>query len=56
MKFEKKLLIGIQVIKSKLFNKKIPLVVGWAITNECNYKCKYYGVWKKKSKKSRLME
>jgi len=50
MKFKKKLRIGIEVIKSKLFNKKIPLVVGWAITNRCNYKCKYCGRWKKKEK------
>ncbi len=50
MKFKKKLLIGIEVIKSKLFNKKIPLVVGWAITNRCNYHCKYCSRWKKKTK------
>jgi len=50
MKFRKKLLVGIEVIKSKLFNKKIPLVVGWAITNKCNYHCKYCSRWKKKTK------
>ena len=50
MKFRKKLLIGIEVIKSKLFKKKIPLVVGWAITNRCNYQCKYCSRWKKKTK------
>ena len=50
MKLKNILSIGIQVIKSKLFNKKIPLVVGWAITNRCNYHCKYCGRWKKKEK------
>ena len=50
MKFKNKLLIGIKVIKSKLFNQKIPLVVGWAITNRCNYRCKYCGIWKKKER------
>lgn len=50
MKMNNLLEIGKDIIKSKLFNKKIPLVVGWAITNRCNYKCKYCGRWKKKEK------
>jgi len=50
MKLKNMLWIGNAVIKSKLFNKKIPLVVGWAITNRCNYQCKYCSRWKKKTK------
>lgn len=50
MKLKNKISAAISIIKVKLFNKKMPLVVGWAITNRCNYRCKYCGRWKKKKK------
>jgi MoaA/NifB/PqqE/SkfB family radical SAM enzyme len=50
MKLNEIIPIGIDVIKSKIFNEKIPLVIGWAITNRCNYHCKYCGRWKKQEK------
>ena len=50
MNIKNKLLVANVIIKSKLFNKKVPLAVGWAITNRCNYQCKYCRRWKKKTK------
>lgn len=33
--------LGVSIVKAKMFNKKIPLLVGWQLTNRCNLKCKY---------------
>ncbi len=36
------------LLAARIFGKKIPLVVGWAITNRCNSKCLYCTCWKTK--------
>ncbi|MFH1441756.1 MAG: radical SAM protein [Candidatus Omnitrophota bacterium] len=33
------------VIKVKLFNKKIPLIISWHLLNRCNRQCKYCSRW-----------
>ena len=50
MKLKNKISATISIIKVKFFKRKIPLAVGWAITNRCNYQCKYCRRWKKKTK------
>ena len=50
MKLRSKILSTYLILKAKIVRKKIPLVVGWAITNRCNYQCKYCSKWKKKTK------
>lgn len=45
-RFKQLVKIGIGAAKAKFFNKRIPLFVGWAITNQCNLKCLYCNLWK----------
>ena len=33
------------VLKAKIFKKRTPFFVSWAITNRCNKKCKYCNIW-----------
>ena len=49
MKFQNKLFSASAIIKSKLFNKPLPLAIRWQITNRCTSKCKYCNIWQKKS-------
>lgn len=35
------------LFQAKLLKRKKPLVVGWAITDQCNRKCAYCAVWKR---------
>jgi MoaA/NifB/PqqE/SkfB family radical SAM enzyme len=35
---------GIGLLNSKLLGKKVPLIVGFALTNKCNLKCKYCNI------------
>lgn len=37
------------IMKSKVFNKRTPIVVSWALTNRCNSKCKYCSRWKQET-------
>jgi len=37
-------------LMAKLFKKKSPLVVGWAITNKCDRMCSYCGIWQRQGK------
>lgn len=39
--------IALAAISVIFFNKRIPFVVGWAITNRCNLRCDYCGADKK---------
>ena len=39
------LFAALNLCKARLLSKKIPLFVGWALTNRCNYKCKYCARW-----------
>jgi MoaA/NifB/PqqE/SkfB family radical SAM enzyme len=41
---------GIGLLNSKLLRKKVPLIVGFALTNKCNLKCKYCSIPNIKSK------
>lgn len=34
------------LLKVRCFGKRIPLVIAWAVTRRCNYRCKYCAVWK----------
>ena len=43
MQLKNKLRAANSVIKFKLFGKKAPLVVTWAVTNRCNFRCAYCG-------------
>jgi len=33
--------LALSLFKAKFFKKTLPLVVGWALTNRCNYRCRY---------------
>ncbi len=44
-----KLRFAKSTIKSRITGEKIPLVVGWEITQLCNLACSYCDVWAKKS-------
>ncbi|HTY44763.1 MAG TPA: radical SAM protein [Patescibacteria group bacterium] len=33
------------ILQARLFNRKIPLVVSWEITKQCNARCKYCYIW-----------
>ena len=35
--------LGISFFAAKIFRRRIPLVVGWAITDRCNQSCSYCG-------------
>jgi len=41
MKLRYKISIFNSIIKAKLFDIKIPIIISWAITMRCNYVCKY---------------
>ncbi len=49
MRFHQKLLICVGIAKSRLFLVKTPLLVSWAITYRCDFKCKYCSIWNTKS-------
>src|SRR6056297_1427737 len=34
-------------LKAKMIKRKKPLIVGWAITDQCNRKCTYCSIWKR---------
>lgn len=38
------------ILKAKIFKKRTPLLVSWAITNRCTNRCKYCNIWNVKSK------
>jgi len=50
LKFNNVLKIGKGIVLAHLFNKKTPINIMWRITNKCNSKCSYCGIWKKKQK------
>ncbi len=43
----KMLKTALGLLKCKFLNKKVPLVVGWAITDRCNRKCAYCDIWRR---------
>lgn len=43
MKLEDKFYIGKKIVAARFFNIRLPLFVGWAVTNKCNLNCLYCG-------------
>ncbi|MBU4304902.1 MAG: hypothetical protein KJ893_04675 [Candidatus Omnitrophica bacterium] len=41
MKLENKIPIALQFTKAKLFKRRIPVIVSWAITYRCKQNCSY---------------
>lgn len=39
--------IGMSIIGARFFNRSIPLLVGWSITDRCQLHCPYCGLYKK---------
>ena len=35
---------SLPILKARFLKRKIPLFVGWELTNRCNLKCRYCGV------------
>lgn len=46
MKLKNKIAIARALCEAKLFRKKIPLMISWALTYRCNRRCIYCGIWK----------
>jgi len=40
------LLFTYRLLKARLLKKRIPLIIGWSLTNRCNLKCLYCIRWK----------
>jgi len=40
---------GALLLKAKFFRRRIPLFVGWELTNRCNLRCRYCDAWKEES-------
>jgi MoaA/NifB/PqqE/SkfB family radical SAM enzyme len=47
---------GIGLLKAKIFRKKVPLIVGMALTNRCNLRCRYCNIYSIKSTELRTDE
>lgn len=43
MKFGKKIKIGTLILNARLSGKKRPVAVGWSLTKQCNFNCRYCG-------------
>lgn len=45
----KKLILGISalfdLLKVRYFGRRVPIVIAWAVTRRCNYRCKYCAAW-----------
>ncbi len=41
MKLQDKFYIGYRIIKARVLNDRLPLFVGWSLTNRCNLNCRY---------------
>ena len=46
MKKSKIIKTGFYILKSRLFNKRMPISVIFSVTNKCNFNCKYCNRWK----------
>lgn len=44
-----KLRVGSAILRAKLFDENVPLIVSCVLTSRCNFMCKYCSVWKTKS-------
>ena len=50
MKFKTHILVTKALLKLFLLGKRTPLLVGWALTNRCNLRCRYCNTWNFESK------
>jgi MoaA/NifB/PqqE/SkfB family radical SAM enzyme len=46
MKLRNKIKIGSRIVNKMIFSKKAPLLINWALTNRCNFRCQYCDIWK----------
>lgn len=49
MKLIKKIFIAAGILQKRMLGRKVPLLVSWALTNRCNFRCKYCSIWRKKT-------
>lgn len=56
MRLKDKIAIAGKVVRAKFLNEKIPLVVGWSLTNNCNLNCKYCKRWQMAGKELKTHE
>lgn len=56
MKLTTKLLAVKALLKLMLLGKRTPLLVGWALTNRCNLRCKYCNTWSFESRELSIKE
>lgn len=42
----KSLQAGVSLLKARILGQRVPLVVGWSLTNRCNLQCAYCTRWK----------
>mgnify|MGYP000459830357 CR=1 FL=1 len=50
MRLLTKMVLGHGIIRSRFTGRKIPLLVGWSLTNRCNIRCKYCNIPRIKEK------
>lgn len=46
MKIKNNIQIFAGILRAKYFYKRVPLLVGWALTNKCSLQCKFCGRWR----------
>jgi len=39
--------LGYKTAKARILRQKVPLFISWALTDRCNYSCKYCNIWKR---------
>jgi len=44
MNLRDKISIASKIAAVRFLNRRIPLIIGWSLTNQCNYRCEYCGI------------
>jgi len=47
MDIKQKVILGIQCIRTLMFNKRKPIFISWAITARCNLRCEFCNIWQR---------